>query len=218
MSTCIYCWMFTSADANELDLDGQGGRKFLRVLLNLVMHNYPQLVTGALQLLFRHFSQRQEVLQAFKQVSTPSEKQWNAKLAHMRLILPKFLCQLRTCADGDLFWHPNDLKVFFVHAADSTPELLITRFRGCFTYAFFTLLVPFILLIQYTWVWQTLLNSLQICYFNVTIQYLIKIFSKVRSKSIGGVSDVNLIRFELIHIVVKLCIIVLRTQFSWKSW
>jgi hypothetical protein len=58
-----------SADANELDLDGQGGRKFLRVLLNLVMHNYPQLVTGALQLLFRHFSQRQEVLQAFKQVS-----------------------------------------------------------------------------------------------------------------------------------------------------
>jgi inositol 1,4,5-triphosphate receptor type 1 len=67
--------MFTSADANELDLDGQGGRKFLRVLLNLVMHNYPQLVTGALQLLFRHFSQRQEVLQAFKQVSTPSEKQ-----------------------------------------------------------------------------------------------------------------------------------------------
>ena len=41
---------------------------FLRVLLNLVMHNYPPLVSGALQLLFRHFSQRQEVLQAFKQV------------------------------------------------------------------------------------------------------------------------------------------------------
>ena len=41
---------------------------FLRVLLNLVMHNYPALVSGALQLLFRHFSQRQEVLQAFKQV------------------------------------------------------------------------------------------------------------------------------------------------------
>ena len=41
---------------------------FLRVLLNLVMHNYPALVSGSLQLLFRHFSQRQEVLQAFKQV------------------------------------------------------------------------------------------------------------------------------------------------------
>ncbi|XP_064633177.1 inositol 1,4,5-trisphosphate receptor-like isoform X3 [Lineus longissimus] len=52
----------------ELDLDGQGGRMFLRVLLNLVMHNYPPLVSGSLQLLFRHFSQRQEVLQAFKQV------------------------------------------------------------------------------------------------------------------------------------------------------
>ena len=59
-----------SAETAELDLDGQGGRMFLRVLLNLVMHNYPPLVSGALQLLFRHFSQRQEVLQAFKQVST----------------------------------------------------------------------------------------------------------------------------------------------------
>ena len=53
----------------DLDLDGQGGKMFLRVLLNLVMHNYPSLVSGALQLLFRHFSQRQEVLNAFKQVS-----------------------------------------------------------------------------------------------------------------------------------------------------
>ncbi|XP_070192864.1 inositol 1,4,5-trisphosphate-gated calcium channel ITPR1-like isoform X2 [Littorina saxatilis] len=57
-----------SAETAELDLDGQGGKMFLRVLLNLVMHNYPSLVSGALQLLFRHFSQRQEVLQAFKQV------------------------------------------------------------------------------------------------------------------------------------------------------
>ncbi|XP_071158976.1 inositol 1,4,5-trisphosphate-gated calcium channel ITPR1-like isoform X6 [Mytilus edulis] len=57
-----------SAETQDLDLDGQGGKMFLRVLLNLVMHNYPTLVSGALQLLFRHFSQRQEVLQAFKQV------------------------------------------------------------------------------------------------------------------------------------------------------
>ena len=62
-----WCVCF-SAETAELDLDGQGGRMFLRVLLNLVMHNYPALVSGALQLLFRHFSQRQEVLQAFKQV------------------------------------------------------------------------------------------------------------------------------------------------------
>ncbi|XP_059217351.1 inositol 1,4,5-trisphosphate receptor isoform X2 [Stomoxys calcitrans] len=55
-------------DAANLDLDGQGGRTFLRVLLHLIMHDYPPLVSGALHLLFRHFSQRQEVLQAFRQV------------------------------------------------------------------------------------------------------------------------------------------------------
>jgi hypothetical protein len=49
-------------------LDGTGGKTFLRVLLHLGMHDYPPLVSGALKLLFRHFAQRQEVLQAFKQV------------------------------------------------------------------------------------------------------------------------------------------------------
>ncbi|XP_058465064.1 inositol 1,4,5-trisphosphate receptor isoform X4 [Malaya genurostris] len=53
---------------NPLDLDGQGGRTFLRVLLHLIMHEYPSLVSGALHLLFRHFSQRHEVLHAFRQV------------------------------------------------------------------------------------------------------------------------------------------------------
>ncbi|XP_073839343.1 inositol 1,4,5,-trisphosphate receptor isoform X2 [Musca autumnalis] len=57
-----------SGDAANLDLDGQGGRTFLRVLLHLIMHDYPPLVSGALHLLFRHFSQRQEVLHAFRQV------------------------------------------------------------------------------------------------------------------------------------------------------
>lgn len=55
-------------DSSTLDLDGQGGRTFLRVLLHLIMHDYPPLVSGALHLLFRHFSQRQEVLHAFRQV------------------------------------------------------------------------------------------------------------------------------------------------------
>lgn len=55
-------------ESTNLDLDGQGGRTFLRVLLHLIMHDYPPLVSGALHLLFRHFSQRQEVLQAFRQV------------------------------------------------------------------------------------------------------------------------------------------------------
>lgn len=57
-----------SEDSTNLDLDGQGGRTFLRVLLHLIMHDYPPLVSGALHLLFRHFSQRQEVLHAFRQV------------------------------------------------------------------------------------------------------------------------------------------------------
>lgn len=54
-------------EPSNLDLDGQGGRTFLRVLLHLIMHDYPPLVSGALHLLFRHF-QRQEVLHAFRQV------------------------------------------------------------------------------------------------------------------------------------------------------
>lgn len=80
----------------DLNLDGQGGRMFLRVLLNLVMHNYPSLVSGALQLLFRHFSQRQEVLQSFKQVQllisandVENYKQIKADLDEFRLIVEK---------------------------------------------------------------------------------------------------------------------------------
>lgn len=66
----IYLGIFGggSDECAVLDLDGHGGRTFLRVLLHLTMHDYPALVSGALHLLFRHFSQRQEVLQAFRQV------------------------------------------------------------------------------------------------------------------------------------------------------
>ncbi|XP_031569863.1 inositol 1,4,5-trisphosphate receptor type 1-like [Actinia tenebrosa] len=80
----------------DLDLDGQGGRTFLRVLLYLCMHDYPPLVTGALQLLMRHFSQRQEVLQAFKQVQllvsnsdVENYKQIKTDLDELRLLVEK---------------------------------------------------------------------------------------------------------------------------------
>lgn len=63
---CALCEF--SEENTPLDLDDHGGRTFLRVLLHLTMHDYPPLVSRALHLLFRHFSQRQEVLQAFKQV------------------------------------------------------------------------------------------------------------------------------------------------------
>ncbi|XP_071082812.1 inositol 1,4,5-trisphosphate-gated calcium channel ITPR1-like isoform X3 [Haliotis cracherodii] len=85
-----------SEDTAELDLDGHSGKMFLRVLLNLVMHNYPSLVSGSLQLLFRHFSQRQEVLQTFKQVQllvTPSDvenyRQIKSDLDQLRLMVEK---------------------------------------------------------------------------------------------------------------------------------
>lgn len=55
-------------EKNAVQLDDEGGRTFLRVLIHLIMHDYPPLLSGALHLLFKHFSQRAEVLQAFKQV------------------------------------------------------------------------------------------------------------------------------------------------------
>lgn len=66
----MICCYSLSEENTPLDLDDHGGRTFLRVLLHLTMHDYPPLVSGALHLLFRHFSQRQEVLMAFKQVPT----------------------------------------------------------------------------------------------------------------------------------------------------
>lgn len=65
----VLCVCVRSEENTPLDLDDHGGRTFLRVLLHLTMHDYPPLVSRALHLLFRHFSQRQEVLQAFKQVN-----------------------------------------------------------------------------------------------------------------------------------------------------
>uniref|UniRef100_A0A669CSE7 Inositol 1,4,5-trisphosphate receptor n=1 Tax=Oreochromis niloticus TaxID=8128 RepID=A0A669CSE7_ORENI len=54
--------------AGRNTVDDEGGRMFLRVLIHLTMHDYAPLVSAALQLLFRHFSQRQEMLHTFKQV------------------------------------------------------------------------------------------------------------------------------------------------------
>lgn len=80
---------FCSDECAALDLDGHGGRTFLRVLLHLTMHDYPPLVSGALHLLFRHFSQRQEVLQAFKQVVIADHKHY---LFIKRLNLMRLYC------------------------------------------------------------------------------------------------------------------------------
>ena len=54
-----------------LEVDDEGGRMLLRVLIHFTMHDYAPLVSGALQLLFKHFSQRQEAMHTFEQVLAP---------------------------------------------------------------------------------------------------------------------------------------------------
>nr|XP_033807855.1 inositol 1,4,5-trisphosphate receptor type 2 isoform X1 [Geotrypetes seraphini] len=85
-----------SKEKNPVALDDEGGRTFLRVLIHLIMHDYPPLLSGALQLLFKHFSQRAEVLQAFKQVQllvstqdVDNYKQIKADLDQLRLTVEK---------------------------------------------------------------------------------------------------------------------------------
>uniref|UniRef100_A0A8C3BV42 Inositol 1,4,5-trisphosphate receptor n=1 Tax=Cairina moschata TaxID=8855 RepID=A0A8C3BV42_CAIMO len=80
----------------DIQLDDEGGRTFLRVLIHLIMHDYPPLLSGALHLLFKHFSQRAEVLQAFKQVQllvsnqdVDNYKQIKADLDQLRLTVEK---------------------------------------------------------------------------------------------------------------------------------
>ncbi|KAK7867408.1 hypothetical protein R5R35_003837 [Gryllus longicercus] len=98
----------SSEECAALDLDGQGGRTFLRVLLHLTMHDYPPLVSGALHLLFRHFSQRQEVLQAFKQVQllvsdmdVESYKQIKSDLDVLRQSVEKSELWVYKCKTGE---------------------------------------------------------------------------------------------------------------------
>ncbi|KAM3872536.1 inositol 1,4,5-trisphosphate-gated calcium channel ITPR3 isoform 2-T2 [Diretmus argenteus] len=88
--------MFGVGKGNSiLEVDDEGGRMFLRVLIHLTMHDYPPLVSGALQLLFKHFSQRQEVLQTFKQVQLliSSQDVENYKLIKADLDLLRMLVE-----------------------------------------------------------------------------------------------------------------------------
>jgi hypothetical protein len=85
-------------DSNEpnLDLDDAKGKIFLKVLLNLVMHDYQPLVSRALSLLFRHFNQRKETLQHLNQVQLlvsetdiQNYKQIKKDLDQLRLFVEK---------------------------------------------------------------------------------------------------------------------------------
>ncbi|XP_056455010.1 inositol 1,4,5-trisphosphate receptor type 2 [Gadus chalcogrammus] len=85
-----------SSERSTVELDDEGGRTFLRVLIHLIMQDYPPLVSGSLQLIFKHFSQRAEVLQAFKQVQllvseqdVENYKQIKTDLDQLRLTVEK---------------------------------------------------------------------------------------------------------------------------------
>ncbi|KAM9754184.1 inositol 1,4,5-trisphosphate-gated calcium channel ITPR2 isoform 2-T2 [Menidia menidia] len=84
------------SELSAVELDDEGGRTFLRVLVHLIMQDYPPLVSGSLQLIFKHFSQRAEVLQAFKQVQllvseqdVENYKQIKVDLDQLRLTVEK---------------------------------------------------------------------------------------------------------------------------------
>ncbi|XP_062860264.1 inositol 1,4,5-trisphosphate receptor type 2 [Trichomycterus rosablanca] len=86
----------SAKERTPVDLDDEGGRTFLRVLIHLIMQDYPPLVSGSLQLLFKHFSQRAEVLQAFNQVQllvseqdVENYKQIKVDLDQLRLTVEK---------------------------------------------------------------------------------------------------------------------------------
>ena len=52
----------------DMDLGIDSGRQLLRVVIQMVMVNHAPLASQALQLLIRHFSQRKEMVEGFKQV------------------------------------------------------------------------------------------------------------------------------------------------------
>ncbi|CAF3997190.1 unnamed protein product, partial [Rotaria sp. Silwood2] len=87
--------IFDSLEPN-LDLDDAKGKTFLKVLLNLVMHDYQPLISRALSLLFRHFNQRKETLQHLNQVQLlvsetdiENYKQIKRDLDQLRLFVEK---------------------------------------------------------------------------------------------------------------------------------
>uniref|UniRef100_A0A672NLQ7 Inositol 1,4,5-trisphosphate receptor n=1 Tax=Sinocyclocheilus grahami TaxID=75366 RepID=A0A672NLQ7_SINGR len=94
-SSSVYVWTIGFPS-----LDDEGGRMFLRVLVHLIMHDYPPLVSGALQLLFKHFSQRQEVLHTFKQVQLLISVQDVENYKHIK----RDLDLLRTMVEKSELW------------------------------------------------------------------------------------------------------------------
>lgn len=56
-----------------MSLDSEQGCQLLRVLIQLAMSSHTSLSAKSLKLLIRHFSQRKEIVNGFKQVGTIEE-------------------------------------------------------------------------------------------------------------------------------------------------
>lgn len=126
-------------DLGDVDLDGEGGRTFLRVLLHLTMHDYPPLVSGALHLLFKHFTQRQEVLQAFRQVQllvsasdVDNYKQIKADLDKLRNLVEKSELWVFKARDEEPPDHDQELldKRLVLQGDALRPELVPAKDAG----------------------------------------------------------------------------------------
>ena len=64
----LYREVFQKSD-EELNFDGEEGQQLLRILLQMTMSDFSKLTSTALRVLFRHFTQYQELVDDLKQVS-----------------------------------------------------------------------------------------------------------------------------------------------------
>uniref|UniRef100_A0AC35U5D8 Inositol 1,4,5-trisphosphate receptor n=1 Tax=Rhabditophanes sp. KR3021 TaxID=114890 RepID=A0AC35U5D8_9BILA len=62
------CKVVFDAIDTEIDFDGQKGQQLLRILMQMTMNDFPMLTSMALKVLFRHFTQYQELIEDLKQV------------------------------------------------------------------------------------------------------------------------------------------------------
>uniref|UniRef100_A0A1I7YYU4 Inositol 1,4,5-trisphosphate receptor n=1 Tax=Steinernema glaseri TaxID=37863 RepID=A0A1I7YYU4_9BILA len=62
------CDVVFQSTEDELNFDSEKGQQLLRILLQMTMSDYPKLTSIALKVLFRHFTQYQELVDDMKQV------------------------------------------------------------------------------------------------------------------------------------------------------
>lgn len=74
---------------NEVNLDSNHGKKFVNVLLHLVKHDCPDLVSASLKLLLNYRAQRQRILETYRKIeliNSPLNTQDNFRKLHPLII------------------------------------------------------------------------------------------------------------------------------------